>query len=138
MGRPPEPLEKLTPPNFKLRTAGLRNAILKFFSLPENKSMDLTRGMSKILRQIVLNPDSEYVYHICNYPKKLYQLKVSRSQNKFMRSSFLPKYERNILKISALASKERSKKNKALYYTSDGLLNIIGILKFLMQPVFRG
>ena len=71
MGRPLEPLEKLTPPNFKLRTAELRNAILKFFSLPENKNMDLTRGMSKILRQIVLNPDSEYVYHICKYPKKI-------------------------------------------------------------------
>ena len=29
-------------------------------------------------------------------------LKVSKSQNKFMKSSFLPKYKRNILRISAL------------------------------------
>ena len=33
-------------------------------------------------------------------------LKVSKSQNKFMKSSFLPKYEQNILKISALATKK--------------------------------
>ena len=40
-------------------------------------------------------------------------LKVCKSENKFMRSLLLPKYEQNILRISALASKERSnKKNK--------------------------
>ena len=51
-------------------------------------------------------------------------LKVSKSQNKFMRSSFLPKYERNILRISTLASKERSNKEmKALYHTNYGLFN---------------
>ena len=33
-------------------------------------------------------------------------LKVSKSQNKFMMSSFLPKYEQNIWRISALASKK--------------------------------
>ena len=33
-------------------------------------------------------------------------LKVSKSQNKFMKSSFLPKCEWNILRISALASKK--------------------------------
>ena len=41
-------------------------------------------------------------------------LKVSKSQNKIMNSSFLPKYERNVLWISA------SKKwlNQKLYYTN--------------------
>ena len=33
-------------------------------------------------------------------------LKVSKSQNKSIKSSFLPKYERNILRISALAFKK--------------------------------
>ena len=46
----------------------------------------------------------------------LSKLKVSKSQNKFMRSSFLPKYKRNILRISALASKERSNKKGTLLY----------------------
>ena len=31
-----------------------------------------------------------------------YDVKVSKSQNKFMKSSFLPKNERNIARISAL------------------------------------
>jgi hypothetical protein len=57
-------------------------------------------------------------------------------------SSFLPKYEQNILRISALASKERSNKItiriKELYYTNYWLFNIIGIIKFLIQPLFRG
>ena len=66
-------------------------------------------------------------------------LKVSKSQNKFMESSFLPKYEQNILRISALASKERSnQKIKALYYTNYELINMIGVIKFLIQPLFRG
>ena len=43
-------------------------------------------------------------------------LKVSKSQNEFMRSSFLPKYKRNILWISALASKKWL--NQKLYYTN--------------------
>ena len=43
-------------------------------------------------------------------------IKVSKSQNKFMKSSVLPKYEQNILRISALASKKWF--NKKLYYTN--------------------
>ena len=44
-----------------------------------------------------------------------------------------------LLRISALASKKRSnQKLKALYYTNYGLFNIIGIKKFLIQPLFRG
>ena len=43
-------------------------------------------------------------------------LKVSKSQNKFMKSSFLPKYEQNILRISALASKKWL--NQKLYHTN--------------------
>ena len=43
-------------------------------------------------------------------------IKVSKSQNKFMKSSFLPKYEQNILRISALASKKWL--NQKLYYTN--------------------
>ena len=34
--------------------------------------------------------------------KNLSQLKVSKSQNKFMKSSFLPKNKQNIARISAL------------------------------------
>ena len=30
------------------------------------------------------------------------------------------------------------KKIRALYYTNQGLFNIIGIIKFLIQPTFRG
>ena len=30
------------------------------------------------------------------------------------------------------------KKIKALYYTDQGLINIIGMIKFLIQPPFRG
>ena len=37
-----------------------------------------------------------------------YKLKVRQFQNEFMKSSFLPKYEQNILRISALASNKRS------------------------------
>ena len=77
MGRPPEPLEKLTPPNFEKRTEELRNAILKFFGKEENKTMEISKGMAKILHQILLNPFSEYVYHICKYPKKPYQQSFS-------------------------------------------------------------
>ena len=41
------------------------------------------------------------------------QVKIRKSQNKLMKSSFLPKYEQNILRIFALATKERSnQKNK--------------------------
>ena len=44
-------------------------------------------------------------------------LKVSKFQNEFMMSSFLPKNERNVLRISALASKKRSdQKNKGTLY----------------------
>ena len=67
MGKPPDPLEKVNPRNYKLRTARLKNAILKFFALPENKNMDFTIGMAKILRQILLDPFSGYVYHIRKY-----------------------------------------------------------------------
>ena len=54
------------------------------------------------------------------YPKK--KLKVSNSQNKFMKSSFLSKYERNILMISALASKERSNQKNKGTYTNYGYI----------------
>ena len=37
----------------------------------------------------------------CNHPKH-YELKVSKFQNEFIKSSFLPKYEPNIVRISAL------------------------------------
>ena len=70
MGKPPDPLEKVDPRNYKLRTVQLKRAILKFFALPENRNMDFTIGMAKILRQILLDPFSGYVYHICKYPKK--------------------------------------------------------------------
>jgi hypothetical protein len=54
-----------------------------------------------------------------------------------MRSSFLPKYERKILRISALASKERSnKKIKALYYTNYGLFDIIGKKKVFDSEIY--
>ena len=43
--------------------------------------------------------DSTYVRNIIKFWPLL---KVSKSQNNFMKSSFLPKYERNILRISAL------------------------------------
>ena len=43
-------------------------------------------------------------------------LKVSKSQNKFMKSSFLPKYKPNILRIFALASKKWL--NQKLHYTN--------------------
>ena len=43
-------------------------------------------------------------------------LKVCKSENKFMRSLLLPKYEQNILRISALASKERSNKKMKAFY----------------------
>ena len=46
----------------------------------------------------------------------LQPLKVSKSQNKFMMSSFLPKYKRNILRISALGSKKWV--NQKLYFTN--------------------
>ena len=43
-------------------------------------------------------------------------LKVSKSQKKLIKSSFLPKYEQSILRISALASKKGL--NQKLSYTN--------------------
>ena len=57
--------------------------------------------------------DNGFIFRKIN---RIYQLKVSISQNKFMKSSFLPKYEQNILRISALASKKWL--NQKLYYTN--------------------
>ena len=53
------------------------------------------------MRKVTLTKKGSIMEHL---------LKVSKSQNKFMKSSFLPKYERNILRISALASKDNKKK----------------------------
>ena len=38
-------------------------------------------------------------------------LKVSKFQNEFMKSSFLPKYEQKVVKISALCSEGRNLDN---------------------------
>ena len=38
-------------------------------------------------------------------------LKVSKFQNEFMKSSFLPKYEQKIVKISALTTQGRNPDN---------------------------
>ena len=49
--------------------------------------------------------------------QSLLHLKVSKFQNEFMISSFLPKNKRNFLRISALASKKSSdQKNKGTLY----------------------
>ena len=40
-------------------------------------------------------------------------LKVSQFQNEFMKSSFLPKYEQKIVKISALTSQGKNPNNFA-------------------------
>ena len=56
-----------------------------------------------------------------------------------MKWSFLPKYARNYLQDFCQTSKERSnQKNKGIYFTNYGLFKKIGILKFLIQPHFRG
>ena len=43
-------------------------------------------------------------------------LKVSQFQNEFMKSSFLPKYERKIVKISALTTQGRNPDNFSSYF----------------------
>ena len=76
--------------------------ILESNKYPTHISSKKIRVMNQTWRDIIVKD--------CKFLKKL---KVSKSQNKFMKSSFLPKYEQNILRISALASKERSnQKNK--------------------------
>ena len=42
---------------------------------------------------------------------KQFCLKVSQFQNEFMKSSFLPKYEQEIVKISALTTQGRNPDN---------------------------
>ena len=42
------------------------------------------------------------------------QLKVSKFQNEFMKSPFLPKYEQKIVKISALTTQGRNPDNVSL------------------------
>jgi hypothetical protein len=51
-------------------------------------------------------------YVECNL--KLQQLKVSKNQNDFMKTSFLPKYHRIFQRISALASKKRSNQKSSV------------------------
>ena len=53
------------------------------------------------------------------------QLKVSKSQNKFMKSSFLPKNERNIARISALTFRaEILAIFRLLFGKNDDLINL--------------
>ena len=63
--------------------------------------------------------DLFYLFSICFVATSNHEkgdgLKVSKSQNKFVKSSFLPKYEENILKISALAFKKWMNQKPLLY-----------------------
>ena len=72
----------------------------------------------------VLNPHKLDDYGLEAWPptafyapkqRPIVALKISKSQNKLLKSLFVPKYEQNILRISGLASKERSnKKNRGI------------------------
>ena len=60
-----------------------------------------------------------------NESKKVsYVLKVSYFQNEFMKSSFLPKYERMIVSISALCNEGRKPDNFFSYFgRNDDFIN---------------
>ena len=60
-------------------------------------------------------------------PDKL--LKVSKFQNEFMKSSFLPKYEQKIVKVSALTTQGRNPDNFLFVFWEKRWLNK-SILKF--------
>ena len=63
--------------------------------------------------KVTLSAD-KFEKYSCSTSKSIYQmerLKFSRFQNQFMKSSFLPKYERNIVRISALALQDRNLDN---------------------------
>ena len=56
-----------------------------------------------------------------------------------MVSSFGPKNNEMFSRISALDSKKRSnQKKKALHYNNYVFFDIIGLIKFLIQPLIRG
>ena len=54
-------------------------------------------------------------------PDKL--LKVSKFQNEFMKSSFLPKYEQKIVKVSALTTQGGNPDNFLFVFWDKRLLN---------------
>ena len=56
------------------------------------------------------------VYHNSFYARNLRTLKVSKFQNEFMTLSFLPKYEPNIVRISALHSATPKGRNPYNFY----------------------
>ena len=65
-------------------------------------------------------------------------LKVSKVQNEFMMSSFLPKNKRNVLRISALDFKKCSNQNTLLYnYVKQPLISDIKCLYFFDPTSFQ-
>ena len=58
---------------------------------------------AKLMNEMLPNCSNSSVFAL---KKNYINLKVSKSQNKLIKSLFLPKYEQNILRISALASKK--------------------------------
>ena len=63
----------------------------------------------------LINPELSFLSEV------MLELKVSKFQNEFMKSSFLPKYERKIVRISALCSEGRNLGN--YFGRSDGFIN---------------
>ena len=51
-------------------------------------------------------------------PSAMYCIKVSKFQNEFMKSSFLPKYEPNIARISAMYSATLQGRNPYNFFGS--------------------
>ena len=62
------------------------------------------RKFWKMIIESCVNPWQQLAPHCKLIDKKTYILQVRQFQNEFMMSSFLPKYERKIVRISALCS----------------------------------
>ena len=115
--------------------------ILKFRFLPSFSEFDIyygkippvflyfgARAYWVLLRWPPFLPIHAHALHRLRHWVQIFSVvKVSKSQNKFMKASLLPKYKR---RISALASNQ---KNKGFNY---GLFNIIGIIIFFDSTTF--
>ena len=78
----------------------------KYFSKIFDKNLKRTTSCSKLQLRF---PSTKTVAQKLLITYSWPQLKVRQFQNEFMKSSFLPKYEQKIVRISALCSEGRNK-----------------------------
>ena len=85
-----------------------------FFSLPIGDNYCIQLDLEMLVSTFVCEKLSDYRDRLISdpiyYPTTTTNLllKVRQFQNEFMKSSFLPKYERKIVRISALCSEGRN------------------------------